>query len=168
QRQQTPAAFWPRLRVRVVAGRAQRVRVQLGNDQLKLYLPPLRGDEFISLTREQHGGDVDVVQHGGLSSERVALRVQAALFGMLTGRRRAWHGTVLLDTVKTLRGLPLLVPLRVIRPTPPRDRLKECHEKVVAQEKVWTRKAKLAATKLKKLRSKRLRYEKRLATRREA
>jgi hypothetical protein len=73
------------------------------------------------------------------------------------------------DTVdpKALRGLPAYIPLKILKPKLQRDRVQERHDRVIELEKVWLRKQKLAATKVRQYRQRRRYYEKQLAARKE-
>lgn|GEM_PF-6743293 len=164
RRREGHSVGWPNMRVRLLEGRTQRIRIDAWKDLLKIYLPPLQGTEFIGLLRQQHGGDMEH-DHGGVSALRLALQVQGALFGLVSGARRSWHDKQILDGKRTLRGIPELLPLKIIKPELPRDKLREKLTRTLELKKSWQRKAKLAGTKLKKLTSLQKRYEKQLARR---
>ena len=170
---------WAGLRVRLMNGRTQirsEVVVHPGETrlealsrsprQLDLHLPQLRGDEFIDMLRHQHGTESLSVDHGGLTSANLALHMQGTLLDMSDSRVR-WQGRMLMEGARTPRGLPVCIPFRIVRPKPPRDRVQDRYARILQLEKVWQRKAKLAATKIKKLRGQRRRYEKQLAARKE-
>lgn len=159
--------YWPSLRVQLLERRVQRIRVEGVSSLIKIYLPPLQGTEFVGLARQQHGGAVTLDEnHAGLSSLRLALQVQSMLYSLRGGRRRQWHGQTLLGGERgTLRGIPPLIPLRVIKSAVPRDKLRDKLARTMVLQKGWQRKSKLAATKLKKLSGLQKRYEKQLAQR---
>src|SRR6266581_3321806 len=113
---------WSAMRVKLLERRlkrVQRIRIDAYADLLRIYLPKLQGGEFIGLTRQQYGGSLEH-DHGGVHVRRLALQVQAALYIVL-GRRyskRSWMSRTLLDEPRTLRGIPQLLPLRVVQPAP--------------------------------------------------
>ena len=168
-----PIGWWDRLRVRLADGRRgvrsvrARWETKLHRPVLALHLPALRGAEFIGLARQQHGGDPGA-DHGGLKVHDLAIHIQFALLGMLGVRAPSWH--VLMGVAeKKLRRIRLaLIPLRILKPKPPRDRIRDRYARVLKAEKGWRRKQKLATTKVKKLRRRRIYYEKLLARRQEA
>lgn len=123
----------------------------------------LRGTEWIALTRQYHGAPADEllrIPGRGVSSDEVAtyaFQLMMALYG------QSVRGRFLPQLPKTF---PTLVPLRTARPAAPkRDVVRERHARVLELERTWTRKIKLAQTKLKKLRQRRRYYEKQLARR---
>ena len=162
--------YWDKVCVQLLKARTQHIRVRAWMDlrmevfRMDVYLPPLLGTEFIGLARQQHGGPMDV-DHGGLYAKKLALTVQSAMYALHTKKRRSWHSKVLMDERRMMRGIPTLVPLRIIKPSQPRDKLREKLVRTLELKKGWQRKAKLAGTKLKKLSSLQRRYEKQLAQR---
>lgn len=168
QKSEGSVSWWSSARLHLVEMRRLRngVRFQMADGEavFALYFPPLRGTEFIGLARQQHGGDQSI-DHGGVTAKGIALALQWALY-QLRGRAPSWARDVVVGGEKrTLRGLPLLIPLRIIKPELPRDKLQERLARTLELRKNWQRKAKLAATKLKKLASQQRRYEKQLAKR---
>lgn len=172
-----PVGWWDRLRVRLQDGRgrgvraewdrdAERAKTELHRPVLVLHLPALRGTEFIGLARQQHGGDIGA-DHGGLKVRDLAICVQAGLLEMLGARAPAWTSRVLAAPAeKKIRRIKLvLIPLRILKPKPPRDRIQDRYAHVLKAEKMWKRKQKLAGTKIKKLRQRRIYYEKLIARR---
>jgi len=162
-KRERPLPFWPRLHVRLLEGRSRSPQVTYeSNGDLLINLPRLRGTEFIGLVRQQHGGDHEACD--GLSSVSLALAIQVWLFHW-AGKHPPWAANVLMDSGRMLKRIPMLIPLRIIKPEPPRDRLRDKLTRTMALKKSWQRKAKLAGTKLKKLARLQKRYEKQIAQR---
>ena len=166
-RTEWPVLFWRPMRVQLLEWRGAGVKVEMVPSETKLYLPALRGAEFIGLARQQHGGQSGV-DHGGLTATAIALALQPALFAQFGMLPPAWCSNVVMGGSRTLRRTPERIPLRIIKPKAPRDKLRERYARTVELEKAWQRKAKLAATKLKKVRQFKARYAKQLLQRQEA
>jgi hypothetical protein len=148
---------------------------------LHVKLPKLTGDEFIALFRQQHGGAVQrysnpadpkfgqtIQTHGALTSERVALEAQQALYALLNIAPKAISGVPDISVRVALKKakVPEFVPLRVRKPVrekEPRNIVDERYQRVLELEAKWMKKIKLAQTKLKKLRVKRRHYEKKFS-----
>jgi len=164
-----PVGWFDQLRVRLDETRGKRLKSEADSKARKLtiFLPALRGMEFVGLLRAEHGDDTSDVDHGGVKTHDLALEVQIALFDMLGANRPPWANNVLSGAAeKKVRRIPPHIPLRIIKPQKnptPRDRLLKRLARIAVLEKGWQRKAKMAATKLKKLRGLRARCEKRLA-----
>jgi hypothetical protein len=140
---------------------------------LRLVIPKLRGSEFITLLRQQHGGlNPDfgkAVEHGALKSEEVAFAAQEVAYEhfRVYGHRVLTLHPAVYRALKSAK-VPQYVPLRVRKPPKeevPRDIVALRYDRVLAAETRWKTKFKLAETKLKKLRLKRRHYEKQLAKR---
>lgn len=114
---------------------------QVGFDRGYIHVPNLQGTEWHERLR-------GITNGAALTSAKFAW-LAGALFGV-----RGWDDRML------KKGTPEFVPLKVVKPKAPRNLLQERYQRVLQLEKAWQRKYKLAATKLKKLRLVRRRYEK--------
>jgi hypothetical protein len=156
-------AWWRMLQVHVVlAGTRNSIVLRRGReDRIILRVPKLTGHEWVYLTRQANGEGPpsDDDPHAPLRSVDVWHFAGAEFAEHLHSRFRMG--------VRALPGVPPLVPLRVARPVAPRDRVQERYARVLALEKTWTRKIKLAQTKVRAYKRKRQYYEKQMAARKD-
>lgn len=163
--------------VRVVEGRVN-LRIVYENGGLGIFLPKLTGAEFVVLLRQQHGG-APARYNPAIPAARSDLAkagIHTATFAQALQRTVAahdykdlnWYGTMLHPEIERelkKAKVPIYVPLRVIKPKKgpvPRDIVQERYKRVCELEARWQRKLKLAQTKLKKIRSKKKHYHKKL------
>lgn len=170
----TVTQWWEGLTVTAVRGRGSTLKrgktLAGGNKEIELRLPRLKGDEFIVHLRERHGGGTSKRPYSALKAEAVALIFQQTMYQFFGWKRKRGFGAELVAGVRLQlqrAGVPAFVPLRIRRARTtaekePRNIVQERYAKVCELEAKWQRKAKLAQTKLKKLRSKRKHYEKKL------
>lgn len=136
---------------------------------MTIMVPKLTGDEFLPLLRQQYGGSVAAanVPTAGLKSVDVAAIAQraATLFFKWPTQDQL---DIAVRAALIKAKIPPYVPLRVRKPQKekePKGLVEKRYERVLELEMRWNRKLKLAQTKLKKLRTKRKHYEKKLANR---
>lgn len=124
-------------------------------------LPNPHGLSWVARTREQYNQTLSAeeilqIPHRPPSCVEVGEQVFTRLV--------TWHGYRNSDSEvfepQTLRGCPVLLPLQKPKPEKPKkDPVRDRYNRVLALERKWKAKAKLAETKLKKLREKRRYYE---------
>jgi len=171
-----------------IGTRAVRKAHEGGAYVIDMTVPPLSGEEWIALTRERHGAPlIDVVKTTNrplLAVELIArlytwLSWQQGLergikprsspyaFWGVAGEKLIWsygRDAARRKATKLVQTLPALLPLKSpSRRKPARDLQRERYERLLAREKQWTTRAKLAATKLKNIRQQRRAYERRMA-----
>lgn len=126
-------------------------------------LPQLKGDEWIGLVRQQYGTPHN--RSDGLTCGAVAGAARVALDALRNDRQTVGY-EIAADNIYLAKWLSwedarALVPLEPPKPLPqPRDHARERYRRAVELQRTWQRKAKLAATKLKKLRVRIRYYEK--------
>ncbi len=150
-----PRPWWRNLKIHVVLTGAHIPKFNFGRESGHVYVrvPKLTGDEWHQITRDSEDGRA-------LLTQDFANIVRAQICDPLD--------SFAVDPY-WLRKLPKVVPLKHVNPkAPPRDALQVKWERAVLYEKSWIRKQKLAGTKVKSYRRKRIMYEKRLAARKAA
>jgi hypothetical protein len=111
-------------------------------------VPKLTGDEWHQILRDEPNGTA-------LTTKKLA---GLAMEELMDGNQAV--GKFIPDA-RYLRKLPVVVPLRIVKPpTPPRDPVRARYERVLELERNWVRKVKHAQTRLKTVRKRRRYYEK--------
>jgi len=146
-----PPHWWKTLKVYVITAGARtpvtgRTAPQFG--AIVIRVPKLTGDEWHQILRDEPNGTA-------LTTKKLA---GLAMEELMDGNQAV--GKFIPDA-RYLRKLPVVVPLRIVKPpTPPRDPVRARYERVLELERNWVRKVKHAQTRLKTVRKRRRYYEK--------